>query len=130
MLFPTVAIIGRFNDAGIAEPLLAIARMLEAAGRTVLFEVETATNTGVSGYPAVTAAELGARASLGIVMGGDGTMLGAARRLAPFNVPLVGINNGRVGFITDIQLPHAESVISEILAGRYETEDRLLLTGT
>lgn len=130
MLFPTVAIIGRYNDAGIAQPLLAIARMLEEAGRTVIFEAETAVNTGVSGYPAVTASELGSRASLGIVMGGDGTMLGAARRLAPYDVPLVGINNGRVGFITDIQLPHSVNAIREILEGRYEVEERLLVTGT
>ncbi len=129
MLFPTVALIGRYNDAGIAEPLLAIARMLEEAGRTVIFEAETAANTGVSGYTTVPASEIGNQASLGIVMGGDGTMLGAARRLAPFNVPLVGINNGRVGFITDIRLPHALAAIKQILDGRYEAEERLLLVG-
>jgi len=130
MHFPTVALIGRYNDAGISQPLLTLARMLQDAGRTVLFEAETAANTGVSSYRAATTGEIGATASLAIVMGGDGTMLGAARRLAPFNVPLVGINHGRVGFITDIRLPDAVSAVQQLLDGRYEQEERVLLTGT
>lgn len=130
MLFPTVALIGRYNDAGIAEPLLALAQQLQAAGRDVLFEAETAANTGVTTYPTASTSEIGARAALGIVMGGDGTMLGAARRLAPFGTPLIGINHGRVGFVTDITHAQAAEAIAQILEGRYEADERMLVTGT
>ncbi|TSH98033.1 NAD kinase [Verticiella sediminum] len=130
MLFPTVALIGRHNDAGIAGHLLALAGQLSDAGREVLFEAETAANTGVTAYPTATAAQIGARASLAIVIGGDGTMLGAARRLARFNVPLVGINHGRVGFVTDIRLSAAADAIRQVLEGRYESDERILLAGT
>lgn len=129
MHFPTVALIGKPNDPGIAEPLLQLARMLEAAGRNVLFEADTAINTGVSAYPIASIDDIGTRASLAIVMGGDGTMLGAARQLALYNVPMVGINHGRLGFITDIPLHNALEAVTSILDGQYEAEERVLLEG-
>jgi NAD kinase len=63
-------------------------------------------------------------------MGGDGTMLGAARHLAPFDVPVVGINHGRLGFITDIPVEAAQVALTDLLQGRYETEKRMLLSAT
>lgn len=129
MHFPTVALIGKYHDAGIGTPLLELANVLKEAGREVLFEAETAANTGVTSYPCATFDEIGARASLAIVMGGDGTMLGVARRLASANVPLAGINHGRVGFITDIPLSHATEAVTQLLEGRYQSEERVLLTG-
>lgn len=128
MHFPTVALIGKFRDAGIAAPLLELANMLHQAGREVLFETETALHTQLTQYPNASLDEIGQRASLAIVMGGDGTMLGVARDLASYNVPLAGINHGRVGFITDIQLPHALDAINQILHGNYQSEERALLS--
>src|SRR5690606_32927591 len=72
---------------------------------------------------------IGAQADLAIIMGGDGTMLGAARQLAQYKVPMVGINHGRLGFITDIPLHNAQAAVTRILNGQYEAEERILLAG-
>ncbi|MGE4341142.1 MAG: NAD kinase [Pigmentiphaga sp.] len=130
MHFPIVALIGKYHDAGIAAPLLELADMLRAAGREVLFETDTAHHTQVTHYPTATLDQIGEHASLAIVMGGDGTMLAVARHLASYNVPLAGINHGRVGFITDIQLPHALEAVSLLLQGHYESEERMLLAAS
>ncbi len=122
MHFPIIALVGRYQDACLHAPLRALATLLD--------ETETAQHTGVTEYPRANFAEIGQRASLAIVMGGDGTMLGAARHLAPFDVPVVGINHGRLGFITDIPVQDAAVAVKALLDGRYETEKRMLLTGT
>jgi len=130
MPFPTIALIGRYQDSGLQTHLRDLARLLVAAGRTVLIESETASHTGLREYPCATYTEIGQRADLAIVTGGDGTMLGAARQLAPFDVPVVGINHGRLGFITDIPVEDAETALGSLLQGRYETETRMLLAGS
>lgn len=128
MHFPIVALVGKYHDTGIAAPLQALAQMLHDAGREVLFERDTAANAGLTGYPMATIEEIGQRASLAIVMGGDGTMLGVARQLAPWGVPLAGINHGRLGFITDIPLEEACPAIGSMLRGEFEAEERTLLS--
>jgi len=130
MRFPTIALIGRFQDAGLEAPLRSLAHMLKAAGRSILVEAETARHTGVSELPAATYAEIGERAQLAVVMGGDGTMLGAARQLAPLGVPVIGINHGRLGFVTDIPVQDAHDALADLLEGRYEADDRMMLTGS
>src|SRR5439155_10685469 len=72
-------------------------------------------------------AAIGAEAKLAIVVGGDGTMLAAARNLVRHHVPLVGVNQGRVGFMTDIGHDDMRSGIGAILEGRYSIEERALL---
>ncbi|RZL04688.1 MAG: NAD kinase, partial [Rubrivivax sp.] len=64
-----------------------------------------------------------------VVLGGDGTMLAIARQLAPFNIPLIGINQGRLGFITDIQHKDIATALPSILTGQYEEEQRAMLEG-
>ena len=64
-----------------------------------------------------------------VSLGGDGTMLGAGRLLAPYKVPLIGINHGRLGFITDIPLQDATSALARVIEGDFEVEDRILLEG-
>lgn len=130
MHFPVIALVGRFQDSGLHAPLRALGKLLSAQGCEVLLEADTAHHTGVTEYTSATFDEIGARARLAIVMGGDGTMLGAARRLAPFDVPVVGINHGRLGFITDIPVEDAPQAIQALLAGQYETEQHMLLKGS
>lgn len=130
MHFPIIALVGRYQDSGLHAPLRALAAQLAKEGRQVLIESNTARNTGVNEYPSATIAEIGERASMAIVMGGDGTMLGAARDLAPYDIPVVGINHGRLGFITDIPVEDASQAIAALLQGRYETDQRMLLTGS
>lgn len=130
MHFKSVALVGRYHDNGLEAPLRALAEVLQAAGCEVIVEAQTAANTGLSEYAVADFDTIGRQAQLALVVGGDGTMLGTARHLAPYDVPLVGINHGRLGFITDIALDQARDALTDILRGRYTSESRMLLQGS
>jgi NAD+ kinase len=125
--FKTVALIGKYKSPEIAEPLLELAQFLEQRGVKVLLDRLTASHIGDCKYPVLTLEELGQQADLAIVLGGDGTMLNIARTLAPFEVALIGVNQGRLGFLTDISLDTMFETIGHILDGECVTEDRMLL---
>ena len=122
--FGRVALIGKLRSAEIAQSLRELRAMLEQRGCEVLIERETASDLGLRG---VDYAAIGAEAKLAIVVGGDGTMLAAARNLVRHHVPLVGVNQGRVGFMTDIGHDDMRSGIGAILEGKYTLEERALL---
>jgi NAD+ kinase len=126
-LFQTVALIGRNNTPGIRQPLVSLAACIEQRGFKVVFEAETALAIGESAREALTPDEIGVRADVAVVLGGDGTMLGISRQLAPYRVPLIGINHGRLGFITDIPANEMLQVVPQMLQGAYESEERMLL---
>lgn len=128
--FKTIAIVGKYFAAGIAESLSEIADFVVNSGRTVVLEAETAKNTGLNTYAAMTTAQIGLYADAAIVLGGDGTMLGIARQLAPYNLPLIGINQGRLGFMTDIPLDRMMPLLADMLSGKVESEQRSLLEGS
>lgn len=125
--FQTVALIGKYNSAELGEPLLRLAHFLAQRNLEVLLAQQTAERIGSAPYPAVSMEEIGARADLAIVMGGDGTMLNIARELVEYEVPLVGVNQGRLGFLTDVSIEDMLATIDEILDGEYSAEDRFLL---
>jgi len=125
--FRTVAVIGRYNTADIAESLLGLAGLLKQRGCAVLIEKETAANIGRNGYSIGDYAAIGANADLAIVLGGDGSMLSAARNLAAHGVPLVGVNQGRLGFMTDIAFTGMWESIEVLLSGNYTIEERTML---
>ncbi len=129
VLNKTIALVVRQNTVGIDASVKSIVDFLQDAGHSVVFEAETAAHLRYPGVGAMTAAEIGAQAAAAIVIGGDGTMLGIARQLAPFNVPLIGINQGRLGFMTDIPLERMLPVLAEILGGAFKAERRTLLEG-
>jgi NAD+ kinase len=101
--------------------------MLEARGHAVVVEAETAQWARLPGLPVVDTADANAGLDLAIVLGGDGTMLSIARRLAPAEVPLIGVNLGRLGFLTDIPLSRMEPAVIEMLDGHYAEERRSLI---
>jgi NAD+ kinase len=123
----TIALVVRHNTAGIAQPVQAIVDFLRVGGYRVVFEEETAGHVEVAGIDAMTVAEIGEQAKLVIVLGGDGTMLGVARQLARYKVPLIGINQGRLGFMTDIPIDRILPALAEILSGKAKAEERTLL---
>jgi NAD+ kinase len=129
-VFPTVAIIGKHGDPPAVEDLLALARFLEGRGHRVVFESATATDLGRVASQSLTPQQIGEQAQLAIVVGGDGTMLGIARQLAPYRVPLIGVNQGRLGFMTDIPSDKMLPVLADMLDGKVESEQRSLLAGT
>jgi NAD+ kinase len=128
--FRRVALIGRYASPGIAEPLAQLAAFLARRGHDVVLEAETAAFTPLPGYPTAAAEALGERADVAIVVGGDGTMLAIARQLAPFDVPVIGVNQGRLGFLTDIPLAAMEETLAKMLGGRYVEERRSMLQAT
>jgi NAD+ kinase len=125
--FRHVVLIGKYQAAGSRSALEDIAQFLHRQGCEVALERETANNTGLSDYPVLDVEQIGAQCDLGLVLGGDGTMLGIGRRLAPHGVPLIGINQGRLGFITDIALDGYQSVLKPMLEGQYEEELRAMM---
>jgi NAD+ kinase len=125
--FKTIALIGRFSSAEVASGLVTMGDYLRKEGREVLLEKETAVTNRINGFPAADYSEIGARADLAVVQGGDGSMLNAARHLAVHRVPLVGVNQGRLGFMTDIASANMLEAMGEILAGRHATEERTML---
>jgi NAD+ kinase len=128
--FQHVAIVGKHQARGIKPILEEVANFVVGLGANVSLERETALNTGITAFAALSNEQLGAQCDLAIVVGGDGTMLGFAREMARFGVPLVGINQGRLGFITDLSIDKFRETLAPILAGDYETEQRPMLEGT
>jgi NAD+ kinase len=127
--FRHAAIVGKYQARGIRPLLEEIAQFLVAQGLEVSFERDTADAVGVADYDTVSIEQLGRDCDLAVVVGGDGTMLGIARELARYNMPLVGINQGRLGFITDVALDQYTEALAPILAGDYEEEYRSMLEG-
>jgi NAD+ kinase len=125
--FGTAALIGKYNSPEIVRPLLELARYLQERGVQVVIDKLTASHITQCPCPILALEEIGARADLAIVLGGDGTMLNIARTFAPYDVALVGVNQGRLGFLTDISIDTMFETIGAILEGKYVTEDRMLL---
>jgi len=106
-----------------------VGQFLSRQGCEVYLEQETANSTGLTQYASASLEEIGRQCDLALVVGGDGTMLGVGRRLAPYRVPLIGINQGRLGFITDIPFEHYQQTLSPMLQGVYEEDPRSLMQG-
>jgi NAD+ kinase len=125
--FKIIALIGRYNSPDVAAGLATMGDYLRKQGREVLVEKQTAANSRIGGFPVVDYDEIGAKANLAVVQGGDGSMLNAARHLAMHRVPLVGVNQGRLGFMTDIASSKMLEAMGQILSGRYAMEERTML---
>ena len=125
----TIALIGKYQSREISESLCLLARDLRRRGISVIVEKATAEH---SASPEVLGevcdfAGIGARADLAIVLGGDGTMLTAARQLARYAVPLVGVNQGHLGFMTDIARNDMLPAMDALMGGKFVPEVRMLL---
>ncbi|MEN9384174.1 MAG: hypothetical protein RI959_2303 [Pseudomonadota bacterium] len=125
--FKHVAIVGKYHAVGSRDAIESIAHFLHDEGCEVVLEHDTARNTGLTHYHVLDVAAIGTHCDLALVMGGDGTMLGIGRQLARYKVPLVGINQGRLGFITDIPLGDFETRLRPMLYGEYEEDHRALM---
>lgn len=124
--FRRVALIGKLRSPDAAISLETLRTFLGRQGCEVMLERGTAAGLG-AGVPGVDFDAIGNGADLAVVVGGDGTMLSAARNLVGYRIPLAGVNLGRVGFMTDVALKDMETSIGAILAGRYSIEERSLL---
>ncbi len=125
--FRHVALVGKYHAPGSRSALENIAQFLNGRGCDIAIEKDTAISTGLTQYPILDVAEIGAQCDLALVVGGDGTMLGIGRQLARFGVPLIGINQGRLGFITDIAFDDYQTVLAPMLSGDFEEDRRWMM---
>jgi NAD+ kinase len=132
--FRHVALIGKYQSqvsgtaaAGSLQLMEDIAGFLQSQGCKVAVEERTAVATGLARHPALDADAIGEHCDLGLVVGGDGTMLSIGRQLARHGTPLIGINQGRLGFVTDIPLENYQTTLTPMLHGEYEEDHRPLM---
>jgi NAD+ kinase len=125
--FKAICLIGKYKSPEIAEPLLHLAQFLRGRGVRVVVDSVTAAHVGHNDLEVLALDQAGRIADLAIVIGGDGTMLNIARTLVPFEVPLVGVNQGRLGFLTDISVDTMLDTIGAVLDGSFVVEERMLL---
>jgi NAD+ kinase len=134
--FRQIALIGKHHPSashvapGQSQAILRLlSDFVRQQGSHVVLEQETANHHQISDISSLSLADISQSCDLAIVMGGDGTMLGFGRQLAPHGVPLIGINQGRLGFITDIALDQIENTLQPMLHGAYEEDHRVLMHG-
>lgn len=125
--FNTIALIGKPQHAATNETLQALYDYLHGLGYPVLVESRVARQLMVEPSCSRELVQLGEEADLAIVVGGDGNMLGAARVLARFDVAVLGVNRGNLGFLTDLTPQDFTETLSQVLQGRFQTEYRFLL---
>ena len=126
-LFKTIALVGKYDCPEMSDNLPQLADFLREKGYEVLIAHNTADQLGLVNHPTAALTEIGERADLAVVLGGDGTMLSIARMLVGNDIPLVGINQGRLGFLTDVPSESMRQGLSSILNGEFVAEKRLLL---
>ncbi|MGZ5067094.1 MAG: NAD kinase [Usitatibacter sp.] len=127
--FKTVALVGKSDATSLPDVLDEVSEVLRKHGIAILMDPLTAGASRTPPDATVAVNELAARADLAIVVGGDGTLIASARLMAERGIPLVGVNLGRLGFLTDIPADSSQSAIESILAGDFISEQRTLLAG-
>ncbi len=125
--FKTIGIIGKASDPGIADTLAILYRYLKQHDYAVIVDRLSTQFITESGVESCTIETIGQRCDLIIAAGGDGTFLSAARAIAQYDIPLVGINLGRLGFLVDISPYELLPKLNNILTGHYSEERRYLL---
>ena len=125
--FKRVGLIGKYGDPAVARTLAPVRDHLLAHGLTILVDDTTAGHFPDHGQQTASMEAIGQACDLAVVVGGDGTLLHAGRALNRHDIPLVGINQGRLGFLADISPDTLTRHLDAILEGRYLTEERMLL---
>ncbi|MSP53702.1 MAG: NAD(+) kinase [Gammaproteobacteria bacterium] len=125
--FKTIALIARQNRPELTETLETLTTYLQSENYDLLVETHTAKLIPHLKLKTVAYEELGKDTDLIIVIGGDGSLLYAAKSALKYNTPIIGVNRGTLGFLTDINPEEAIEKIGEILAGKYQEERRLVL---
>ncbi|HVY64491.1 MAG TPA: NAD(+) kinase [Gammaproteobacteria bacterium] len=125
--FRTVGLWGRLSEQAVAEPALQVLKHLKKHGIRVFASIESDGNDAFGEATRVPERDLVPSVDLVVAVGGDGTLLHAARHVAGRDVPLLGVNRGRLGFLTDISPEHMLQAIDAIMAGDYLSERRPLL---
>jgi len=121
------ALVGRFTDPRVAESVNALIPHLLSRQVKVIVSEETTWSDDSAGIVRIPEKEIGAHADLVIAIGGDGTLLYAAGLVARHGVPLLGVNRGRLGFLTDVMPQNMFPCIDAALQGSLQADERPLL---
>lgn len=127
--FKLVGIFGRVQTPEVKETLNALVQYLKSIGQAMVIEEETANSLEENKFECIPRSKICKRCNLLIVVGGDGSLLHAAHAIANEEIPVLGINRGRLGFLTDIK-PNDFEAIKKILDGEFKLEKRFFLTAT
>ncbi len=125
--FSNVALVGKFQAEGVDRILENVSKIILENGFNAYLESETAEQTGLKSLPVIKIDDFAGKIDIVVVIGGDGTLLGLGRRVAGLNIPIIGINMGRLGYMTDIPLNDIEVHLPAMLNGEYESDTRTLL---
>jgi len=127
--FKTVAVVGKSDAASLPDVLEQLGVALHARSVRIVMDPLTAKAARTPPDSVAEMKALPAKADLAVIVGGDGTLIACARLMAEHGVPLVGVNLGRLGFLTDIPADSAAAAIEAVIEGDFVPEQRLLLTG-
>lgn len=125
--FQTIGILARHTDPEVGGTLMQLGSFLEKRGHRVMLESDIGTQFSDWKQESATLEQIATNADLVMVVGGDGTLLRAARNIADYDTPLLGINLGRLGFLADVSPHNMTETLEQILAGDYDEEQRFML---
>ena len=125
--FNCIGLIGKPNHSGASNTLCALYKFLQQRNLRVLVDSRVSSGLPFDDIKAVELTELGKECDLAIVVGGDGNMLGAARTLSRFDIAVIGVNRGNLGFLTDLSPEDFHLPLEQVLSGNFKTENRFLL---
>ena len=126
--FKTIALVGKTDYSAIQAPMSRVIQFLKAKNIDILLAKPIPPSLDTMGCRVASIEDIAKECDLVIVMGGDGTLLSAARKLASYEIPITGINLGRLGFLTDIPVNTMETALDAMLNGAYSEEKRLLFS--
>lgn len=128
--FKRIGLIGNYRKDHIKETILALKAYLKSCSLEIFVDQETAATLPADALPTLSRPELAQQCDLIIVVGGDGSLLHAARTIVDYGTPVLGINRGRLGFLTDIRPDEFEKKLAAVLNGHYQEEKRFLLSAS
>ena len=125
--FQRIGLLGNLDLPAVKESLYKLESFLVSQGRDVVYEEQTANLVDRAVDKTLPIAQFSGEIDLGIVVGGDGSMLSASRKMASLGIPLLGINRGKLGFLTDISPDEIEARVLTVLSGEYKQTRRFML---
>jgi len=125
--FSKIGLIGKYGDPSVAKTLVPLYKLLTERNCQVWLESGTAKDIRNQDIPTATLGEIGEACDLAITVGGDGTLLHSARTLVDYDIALLGVNLGRLGFLVDVLPERMQDHLEQVLAGKFIEEHRIML---
>lgn len=125
--FSTIGLFAKYNNVSIADTFEKLVAFLVKRGHKLCIETQSNALLANHSFPVISREDIGKHGDLMMVVGGDGSLLNAARAIVGYQVPILGVNRGHLGFLADIRPQEMEQKLEAILSGTYTQEQRFLL---